>query len=75
MKDNKFRPNDGVSRAEFSTALSRLLYNTEEWKYKWTKKYYIPHIAKLYNEWIVNKAEPNIKEKRLFISFFGWSFS
>ena len=28
MKDNKFRPNDEVSRAEFVTALSRLLYFT-----------------------------------------------
>ncbi|MBR7036364.1 S-layer homology domain-containing protein [bacterium] len=26
MKNNKFRPNDEVTRAEFATALSRMLY-------------------------------------------------
>ena len=67
VKDNEFRPNDWVTRAEFTTALSRLLYKTEEWEYKWTSKYYIPHIVKLYNEWIVNKAEPKIKEKRWYV--------
>ena len=67
VKDNEFRPNDGVTRAEFTTALSRLLYKTDEWEYKWTSKYYIPHIVKLYNEWIVNKAEPKIKEKRWYV--------
>jgi hypothetical protein len=35
MSNNKFRPNDEVTRAEFATALSRLLYNTDEWEYKW----------------------------------------
>ena len=47
MKNNLFRPYDEVTRAEFSTALSRLLYSTPEWRYKATKKYYEPHIAKL----------------------------
>ena len=67
VKNNEFRPNDEVTRAEFASALSRLLYNTEEWEYKWTWKYYIPHIAKLYNEWIINKADPKIKEKRWYV--------
>ena len=67
MPNNKFRPNDEVTRAEFATALSRLLYNTDEWEYKWTRKYYEPHIAKLYNEWIINKTDPKMKEKRWYV--------
>ena len=67
VNDNKFRPNDEVSRAEFSATLSRLLYHTEEWKYRWTWKYYVPHIAKLYNEWIINKVIPTMKEKRWYV--------
>jgi hypothetical protein len=30
MKNNNFRPNDEVTRAEFVTALSRMLYHTED---------------------------------------------
>jgi hypothetical protein len=30
MKNNEFRPNDEVTRAEFVTSLSRLLYSTPE---------------------------------------------
>ena len=30
MKNNEFRPNDEVTRGEFASALSRLLYNTPE---------------------------------------------
>jgi hypothetical protein len=30
MKNNEFRPNDEVTRGEFASALSRLLYQTEE---------------------------------------------
>ena len=67
MKNNLFRPYDEVTRAEFSTALSRLLYSTPEWRYKATKKYYEPHIAKLYNEWIINNTNPNLKEKRWYV--------
>ena len=67
MKNNEFRPNDEVTRSEFASALSRLLYQTEEWNYKWTWKYYIPHVAKLYNEWIINKTDPKIKEKRWYV--------
>ena len=62
-----FRPNDTVTRWEFWTALSRLLYDTDEWKYRWTWKYYIPHVAKLYREWIINKVNPTMKEKRWYV--------
>ena len=65
IKNNKFRPYDEVTRAEFATALSRLLYWTIDWK--WKVKYYEPHINKLYNEWIINKISSNIKEKRWYV--------
>ena len=40
MPNNEFRPYDFVTRAEFATALSRLLFNTEDGK----NIYYEPHI-------------------------------
>jgi hypothetical protein len=67
VKNNEFRPNDEVTRAEFATALSRMLYNTDEWQYKWTSKYYEPHMAKLYNEWIITNTNPKMKEKRWYV--------
>ena len=63
MKNNKFRPNDEVTRAEFATALSRLLYNTQDWSWK----YYETHMAKLYKEWVISKMDPKIKEKRWYV--------
>lgn len=65
MKNNNFRPNDEVTRAEFATALSRLLYWTEDGK--WSNKYYEPHIAKLYSEWIINNTNAKMKEKRWYV--------
>ena len=65
MKNNNFRPNDEVTRAEFATALSRMLYNTEDWK--WNAKYYDPHIAKLYDEWIITYTNPKTEEKRWYV--------
>lgn len=62
---NKFRPYDIVTRAEFATALSRLLYKTEDWK--WNIKYYEPHISKLYSEWIISNMDPKLQEKRWYI--------
>ena len=67
MPNNKFRPNDEVSRAEFATALSRLLYQTTDGEYKSTSKYYTPHMAKLYNEWIINNTDPSMKERRWYV--------
>lgn len=65
MPHNNFRPNDTVTRAEFATALSRMLYWIEDGK--WSVKYYEPHIIKLYNEWIINKMDPKMKEKRWYV--------
>jgi hypothetical protein len=67
MPKNRFRPNDEVSRAEVVTVLSRLLYQTNEWQYQLTRNYYKPHMAKLYNEWIVNNTDPKVKEKRWYV--------
>jgi len=67
MPNNRFRPNDEVSRAEFVTALSRLLYQTTDGEYKSTSKYYTPHMAKLYNEWIINNTDPSMKERRWYV--------
>jgi hypothetical protein len=62
---NNFRPNDEVTRAEFTTALSRMLYWTKDGQ--WNKKYYETHIAKLYDEWIIKNTNPKVKEKRWYV--------
>lgn len=58
-----FRPNDFVTRAEFWTVLSRMLFNTEDW----VDKYYSNHLAKLKSEWIINNVNPDLKELRWFV--------
>jgi hypothetical protein len=60
---NKFRPNDIVSRAEFGTALSRMLYWTPDWEWN----YYSTHLEKLKKEWIINNTNPNLKELRWYV--------
>jgi len=67
MPNNKFRPNDEVTRAEFATALSRMVYHTSDWEYKSTPKYYIHHMEKLIKEWIVTKDDPSMKELRGYV--------
>lgn len=64
-KWNRFWPKDVVTRAEFATALSRMLYNIENWT--WKEKYYRPHIVKLYQEWIISKTDPKLIEKRWYV--------
>ncbi len=51
IKSGKFRPNDKVTRAEFVTALSRMLYWTKD-----GKPYYVNHFEKLKEEWIINNT-------------------
>jgi hypothetical protein len=58
-----FRPNDEVTRAEFATALSRMLY----WTQDWTNQYYSTHLSKLYEEWIIKNTNPNLKELRWYV--------
>ena len=57
-----FRPYDIITRAEFATALSRMLYWTENW----TNLYYTTHLNKLKQEWIIKKINPDLKEIRWF---------
>lgn len=64
---NNFNPNSYVTRAEFATALSRLLYNTPDWTFAWTEKYYIPHMSKLAYEWIINQTDPTMLERRGYV--------
>ena len=62
MKNNNFRPYDEVTRAEFTTALSRMLYSTTDWN-----PYYTTHLKKLKDEWIITNDNPMIKEKRWYV--------
>ena len=57
-----FRPYDYVTRAEFATAVSRMVYNTEDWRNN--RAYYEPHLNKLKDEWILTNTNPNRIEKR-----------
>ena len=63
MPNNKFYPNWWVTRKEFATALSRLLY--------WTKdgavNYYSTHITKLKREWIITNTDPDLWELRWYV--------
>ena len=59
---DKFRPNDWVTRAEFATALSRMLYETAD-----GNPYYTTHLAKLKSEWIISNDNPNLQEKRWYV--------
>lgn len=63
MPNNNFRPFDSVTRAEFATALSRLLFNTPDWD----DYYYTTHLEKLYNEWIISNTDPDLQEIRWYV--------
>ena len=59
----KFRPNDEVTRAEFGTALSRMLYGTADWDWA----YYKPHLEVLKKLWIISNDNPELKELRGYV--------
>jgi hypothetical protein len=63
MPNNSFRPYDLVTRAEFATALSRLLY----WTKDWSDFYYSTHLQKLRREWIITNADPRMHEVRWYV--------
>jgi hypothetical protein len=63
MPNNQFRPFDTVTRAEFATALSRLIYHIEDWK----EKYYSTHINLLHQLWIISNTDPNLTELRWYV--------
>ena len=62
MLNNNFRPNDEVTRAEFGTALSRMLYSIPD-----GKPYYSTHLQKLKSEWIITKDDAKMKELRWYV--------
>ena len=59
---DEFRPFDSVTRAEFATALSRLLYWTVD-----GNPYYVTHLATLKDEWIINNDDFKILETRWYL--------
>ena len=60
---DEFRPYDSVTRAEFATALSRMLYGLADW----LDKYYTTHMEKLKEEWIISNTDPSLKELRWYV--------
>ena len=62
MPNNEFRPFDYVTRAEFATALSRMLFWTHD-----GDPYYVTHIEKLKAEWIITNDDPDMQELRWYV--------
>jgi len=63
MPNNKFLPYDTVTRAQFGTALSRLLFGLKDWE----DAYYSTHLAKLRQEWIISNDDPTLEELRGYV--------
>ena len=59
----RFRPYDPVTRAEFATALSRMLFWLKDGK----DAYYTTHINKLFVEWIIGNKDPDLQELRGYV--------
>ena len=60
----KFRPFDLVTRAEFGTALSRMLFGLADWEWD---EWYKTHLDKLMEEMIITNDNPNLKELRGYV--------
>ena len=63
MKNNEFRPFDYVTRAEFGTALSRLLFDTLDGK----DVYYSTHLRQLMEKKIITNDDPRLQELRGYV--------
>ncbi len=61
---NKYRPFDLVTRAEFGTALSRMLFGLEDGEWN---EWYSTHLAKLMEEQIITNNNPNLQELRGYV--------
>ena len=57
-----FRPYDTITRAEFGTALSRMIYWIADWKFL----YYTTHLNKLKEEWIIKETKSDLIEIRWY---------
>ena len=60
---DKFRPYDPVTRKEFWTALSRMLFGLADWKWS----YFEPHLKKLKEEGIIANDNPDLAELRWYV--------
>jgi len=67
MPNNKFRPFDNVTRAEFVTALSRMKYWTSDWEYAWTPQFYKNHMDLLAKLWVITNTDPAMLELRWYV--------
>lgn len=69
MPNNKFRPMDYVTRAEFGTTLSRALHKALWSSIKdWSPNYYSTHLNYLNTEKIMNNiSNPNMLELRWYV--------
>ena len=61
---DKYRPFDLVTRAEFGTALSRMLYGLSDGEWD---QWYKTHLDKLMEEQIITNNNPNLQELRGYV--------
>jgi len=61
-----FMPRKFVSRAEFWTILSRILWWKKHEASKNSSKYYVEHLNSLKNDNILNNIDPTLKERRSY---------
>ena len=63
MPNNEFLPYETVTRAQFGTALSRLLFGIEDGE----DAYYSTHLKKLKEAWIITNDDPTLEELRGYV--------
>ena len=61
-----FMPRKFVSRAEFWTILSRILWWNKYEAPKNSSKYYIKHLYHLKENWLLSNIDPDLKERRSY---------
>lgn len=72
VKEN-FNPNDLVTRAEYATVFSRLLYGDKYDNFKW--KRYLGHLNALKKAWIMTQIDnPFMTEIRWYIMIMLWRY-
>ncbi len=60
----KFMPEDIVTRAQFGTVLSRMLYGS---LYEWWNPYYFNHLQALQKNWVITTVNPDLIEMRAYV--------
>lgn len=69
-----FMPTRSVSRAEFATTISRLLYGANYDNHS-SDQWWINHLAKLHQEKIITVLDPELIEQRAYILLVLWRLS